>query len=80
VLKTEPCPEIFIWESQIELYTKCFIDMSWNLNSIPVLSIKNLMNLLLSGLENNILLGFLSLVFMLSLFGYLFKILKNNVK
>jgi hypothetical protein len=80
VLKTEPCPEIFIWESQRELYTKCFIDMSWNLNSIPVLSIKNLLNLLLSGLENNVLLGFLSLVFMLSLFGYLFKMLKNNVK
>jgi hypothetical protein len=80
VLKTEPCPEIFIWESQKELYTKCFIDMSWNLNSIPVLSIKNLLNLLLSGFENNVLLGYLSLVFMLSSFGYLFKILKNNVK
>jgi hypothetical protein len=80
VLKTEPCPEIFIWESQRELYTKCFMDMSWNLNSIPVLSIKNLLNLILSGLESNALLGILSLFFILSLSGYLFKMLKDNVK
>ena len=80
VLKTELCPEIFIWESQRELYSKCFLEMSWNPNSIPVLSIKNLLNFSLSGLENNVILSLLTLVFILSLFGYLIKMLKNNVK
>ena len=80
IFKTKACPELYIWETQPDLYSQCFIEMSWNLNSLPVLSIKNLLNFMVNNFQSNGLQVLLSFIFILSLIGYLKRFLFNNVK
>jgi len=77
IFKVDVCPRLFIWEIEREPYINCFLNMSWNLNSLTFLTIKNYFNFLYQ-ISNSInLYTFPVLMFTLSFILYFVKSIKN---
>jgi len=77
IFKVDVCPRLFIWEIEREQYINCFLNMSWNLNSLTFLTIKNYFNFLYQ-ISNSInLYTFPVLMFTLSFILYFVKSIKN---
>jgi hypothetical protein len=77
IFKVDVCPRLFIWEIEREPYITCFLNMSWNLNSLTFLTIKNYFNFLYQ-ISNSInLYTFPVLMFTLSFILYFVKSIKN---
>ena len=77
IFKVDVCPRLFIWEIEREPYINCFLNMSWNLNSLTFLTIKNYFNFLYQ-ISNSInLYTFPVLMFTLSFILYFVKSITN---
>ena len=73
IFKTDVCPKLYIWEIERESYINCFINMSWNLNSLTFLTIKSYLKFL-SQITNSIsIYTFPILIFNLSFVLYFYK-------
>jgi len=73
IFKTDVCPKLYIWEIEREPYINCFINMSWNLNSLTFLTIKSYLKFL-SQITNSIsFYTFPILIFNLSFVLYFYK-------
>ena len=78
IFKADVCPRLFDWGTEREPYINCFLNMSWNLNSLPFLTIKNYFNFLyqISNLINLYTLPVL--IFTLSFILYFVKSITNH--
>jgi hypothetical protein len=77
IFKTDVCPKLFIWEIERESYINCFINMSWNLNSLTFLTIKNYLKFLYQITNSINIYTFPILIFTLSFILYFFKSITN---
>ena len=77
IFKTDVCPQLFIWEIERESYIKCFINMSWNLNSLTFLTIKNYLKFLYQITNSFSVYTFPILIFTLSFILYFYKSITN---
>ena len=75
--KTDVCPQLFIWEIERASYINCFINMSWNLNSLTFLTIKNYLKFLYQITNSFSAYTLPILIFTLSFILYFFKATKN---
>jgi uncharacterized membrane protein len=77
IFKTDVCPKLFIWEIERESYINCFINMSWNQNSLTFLTIKNYLKFLYQITNSINIYTFPILIFTLSFILYFFKSITN---
>ena len=77
IFKTDVCPQLFIWEIERESYIKCFINMSWNLNSLTFLTIKNYLKFLYQITNSFSVYTLPILIFTLSFILYFYKSITN---
>ena len=77
IFKTDVCPQLFIWEIERESYINCFINMSWNLNSLTFLTIKNYLKFLYQITNSFSVYTFPILIFTLSFILYFYKSITN---
>lgn len=77
IFKTDVCPQLFIWEIERESYINCFIHMSWNLNSLTFLTIKNYLKFLYQITNSFSVYTFPILIFTLSFILYFYKSITN---
>lgn len=78
IFKTEACPRLFIWEIERESYINCFINMTWNPNSLTFLTIKNYLKFLYQITNSINIYTFPILIFNLSFILYFYKSMTNN--
>lgn len=77
IFKTDVCPQLFIWEIERESYINCFINMSWNLNSLTFLTIKNYLKFLYQITNSFSVYTIPILIFTLSFILYFYKSITN---
>ena len=77
IFKTDVCPQLFIWEIERESYINCFINMSWNLNSLTFLTIKNYLKFLYQITNSFSVYTLPILIFTLSFILYFYKSTTN---
>ena len=77
IFKTDVCPQLFIWEIERESYINCFINMSWNLNSLTFLTIKNYLKFLYQITNSFSVYTLPILIFTLSFILYFYKSMTN---
>ena len=77
IFKTDVCPQLFIWEIERESYINCFINMSWNLNSLTFLTIKNYLKFLYQITNSFSVYTLPILIFTLSFILYFYKSITN---
>jgi hypothetical protein len=77
IFKTDVCPKLYDWEIEREPYINCFINMSWNLNSLTFITIKSYIKFI-SQITNSIsIYTFPILIFTLSFILYFYKSITN---
>jgi hypothetical protein len=76
ILKSDACPKLPYWDTDREAFITCFINMTWNPNSLSILTIKNYFKFLFE-ITNSINIYTLPiLIFTLSFLAYFFKSIK----
>jgi hypothetical protein len=76
ILKSEACPKLPYWEKDREDFITCFINMTWNPNSLSILTIKNYLKFLLEITTSINIFTLPILIFTLSFLAYFFKSIK----
>jgi hypothetical protein len=76
ILKSDSCPKLPIWETDREAFITCFINMTWNPNSLSILTIKNYLKFLFEVTTSINIFTLPILIFTFSFIAYFF----NSVK
>jgi hypothetical protein len=77
ILKSEACPKLPNWETDRQDYIPCVINMTWNPNSLSILTIKNYLKFLFEMINSFNIFTFPILIFTFSFLAYFFKSIKN---
>jgi hypothetical protein len=76
ILNSDACPKLLYWDTDREAFITCFINMTWNPNSLSILTIKNYLKFLLEITTSINIFTLPILIFTLSFLAYFFKSIK----